>query len=184
MLHLKWAKELREHGKKLGREGMSKRVIELVDDFVKKGGGYKAAMILAGRLKAIGQAAKCDDYWDEQVSKGFHREMGDLTRLSVSEIPACPKPTKEIKLGQSERTVLALLYEQREWVFPFSAIANYTHLNRVQVKRAARGLGRKGLAIVSTAYSEDTGLLCGGGYMITGDGERYFKAILEEEGGS
>ena len=78
ILHLEWAKKLRGQGSKLGREGMSKRVIELVDDFVETGGGYKQAMILAGRLKAITQAAKCDEYWTEQVDKGFHREMGDL----------------------------------------------------------------------------------------------------------
>lgn len=88
ILHFEWAKQLREQGKKLGREGMSQRVIHLIDDFVETGGGYKDAMILAGRLKAIAQAAKCDEYWDEQVNKGFHREMGDLRSFypSVSDM--------------------------------------------------------------------------------------------------
>ena len=72
---LEWAKELRECGKKLGREGLSKRVIKLVGDF---DGSYKGAMILAGRLKAIAQAAKFDEYWSEKVSMGFHAERGEL----------------------------------------------------------------------------------------------------------
>ena len=72
------AKRLKEHGRRLGRDGMSQRVERLVIDFVENGGGYKAAMILAGRLKAICSAARCDDYWLEQVDKGWTRELSEL----------------------------------------------------------------------------------------------------------
>lgn len=75
MQHLQWAKELRKEGERLGRAGLSERVIELVKDF---DGSYKGAMHLAGQLKAISQAAKFDDYWTEKVERGFHREHEQL----------------------------------------------------------------------------------------------------------
>ena len=70
---LERSKRLRAMGDKLGREGMSERVIAAVREF--DGKSLKGAMILAGRLKAITQMAKCDDYWDEQVEKGFVLEL-------------------------------------------------------------------------------------------------------------
>ena len=75
---LEWSKTLREHGKRLGREGLSKRVIKLIDEYGELDGSYKGAMILAGRLKAISQAAKYDEYWSEKVDIGFHREMCEI----------------------------------------------------------------------------------------------------------
>lgn len=75
---LQWSKELREYGSQLGRVGMSKRVIELVSSF---NGTYKGAMILAGHIKAIAQAASCDEYWKEKVDIGFHQEMAGLSSL-------------------------------------------------------------------------------------------------------
>ncbi len=68
---LEWSKELRAKGAALGREGMSERVIAAVGEF---DGSYKGAMRLAGRLKAIGQMAGCDEYWREQVDRGYHQE--------------------------------------------------------------------------------------------------------------
>lgn len=59
-------------GKLVGREGMSKEAIAAVADF---DGTYKGAMILAGRMKAIAQAAGCDDYWSEKVNKGYHQQL-------------------------------------------------------------------------------------------------------------
>lgn len=69
---LERSKTLRGYGNKLGREGMSERVINAVAEWDKS---YKGAMILAGRLKAISQMAKSDDYWDEQVHKGYVQEI-------------------------------------------------------------------------------------------------------------
>ena len=79
--HLEEAKELRKQGKRLGRAGMSQRVIALVDEFTENDNSYKGAMELAGRLKAIAIAAKGDDYWSEQVSKGYHKELYDITKF-------------------------------------------------------------------------------------------------------
>ncbi len=62
------AKDARDAGKALGREGLSKLVIQSVDDF---DGSYKGAMRLAGQLKAISQAAKFDQYWTEKVDDGY-----------------------------------------------------------------------------------------------------------------
>jgi hypothetical protein len=71
LTRLEWAKELRATGAELGREGMSLRVIAAVSEF---DGSYKGAMQLAGRLKAISQMANADDYWREQVDKGYQKE--------------------------------------------------------------------------------------------------------------
>ena len=62
-------KEMQKWGKSVGREGMSLEAIKAVEEF---DGSYKGAMILAGKMKAIAQAAGCDDYWSEKVSKGYH----------------------------------------------------------------------------------------------------------------
>lgn len=73
---LEYAKALKEAGSKLGREGLSKRVLALIATF---DGSYKGAMVLAGRMKAIAQAAKGDSYWSEKVDDGFHKERVELT---------------------------------------------------------------------------------------------------------
>lgn len=65
------AKRLKEFGALIQREGMSERVINAVSEF---DGSYKGAMRLAGRLKAIAQMANSDDYWKEQVDKGYEHE--------------------------------------------------------------------------------------------------------------
>lgn len=73
---LKRAKKLREAGSKIGRDGMSLRVIHAVAAFNARP-TYKGAMILAGRLKAIAQMANSDEYWREQIDKGFNQEFTD-----------------------------------------------------------------------------------------------------------
>lgn len=75
LLSLKYAKELKAAGAKLGRKGLSERAIALVAEF---DGSYKGAMTLAGRLKAVSQAAKADDYWTEKIDDGFHKERAAL----------------------------------------------------------------------------------------------------------
>lgn len=65
-------KAMRAWGEHVGREGMSKAAIKAVDEF---DGSYIGAMILAGQLKAIAQAAHCDEYWKEKVSKGYHQQL-------------------------------------------------------------------------------------------------------------
>lgn len=67
-------KKLAAYGDAIGREGMSALVAKAVADWQREGCGPKSAMILAGRLKAITQMATRDDYWKEQVDKGFIAE--------------------------------------------------------------------------------------------------------------
>jgi len=82
MSDIKTWKKLRAHGQRLGRAGLSKRAIALIEDF---DGSYIGAMILAGRMKAIAQAAGYDDYWSEKVNHGFIEEQYALERLDRAE---------------------------------------------------------------------------------------------------
>lgn len=85
---LKDWKALKTQGERLGRDGLSERVFTLVDEF-NENRTYKNAMVLAGRLKAIAQAATYDSYWDEKMSQGFQFEKYDLV--------ACEKPSCKIQ---------------------------------------------------------------------------------------
>ena len=78
MSDIRTYRKLREHGARLGRAGLSKRVVDLVAEF---DGSYKGAMILAGRLRAIAQAAGFDSYWSEKVNRGYHDETFVLAKL-------------------------------------------------------------------------------------------------------
>jgi hypothetical protein len=69
-------------GARIDREGMSERAIDAVNDWVASGSTYKGAMFLAGRLKAIATIASADDYWKEQVDKGFHVELAKAREAS------------------------------------------------------------------------------------------------------
>ena len=86
IIHLEEAKQMRAQGRRLGRAGMSLRVKKIIDEF---DGSYKGAMKLAGRMKAITQAAKCDLYWDEQVKKGFNDELRDIKRFDPEHEAGC-----------------------------------------------------------------------------------------------
>lgn len=79
---LKDWKDLKSQGERLKRQGLSERVFTLVDEF-NENRSYKNAMVLAGRLKAIAQAATFDSYWDEKMSSGFHFEKDDLKNCSI-----------------------------------------------------------------------------------------------------
>ena len=68
----------REAGNILGREGLSKRVIELVDEF---DGSYKGAIALAGALSVITKACTFDDYWDEKAFAGAVKESNYMLNI-------------------------------------------------------------------------------------------------------
>ncbi len=76
MYHLEISKKLRKQGQRLGRDGLSQRVNDLVLDFAKKhpNGHYREAIILAGKLRAISLAARVDSYWCEKTDNGFYDE--------------------------------------------------------------------------------------------------------------
>jgi len=63
--------KIRAAGERLGREGISKRAIELVNDF---DGSYKGAVILAGRMRVLSIAAEHEEYWREKTHKGIMNE--------------------------------------------------------------------------------------------------------------
>ena len=72
-------KDMRKWGSMVGRKGMSRAAIKAVEDF---DGSYKGAMILAGKMKAISQAAGCDDYWSEKVHNGYSHQL----RIAIHEL--------------------------------------------------------------------------------------------------
>ena len=63
--------KLRAHGRRLGREGISKKIIDLVEDF---DGSYKGAVELAGRLSVLAKCASFDTYWSEKVGLGEYKQ--------------------------------------------------------------------------------------------------------------
>ncbi|WP_428613390.1 hypothetical protein [Pseudoalteromonas sp.] len=63
--------ELRKCGAIINRQGMSKMAMDAVDEF---DGSYKGVMELCGKLSVIAKMATCDDYWNEQVSRGVHKQ--------------------------------------------------------------------------------------------------------------
>ncbi len=79
MSDIRTYRKLRAQGARLGRAGLSQRVIHLVKEF---DGSYKGAMVLAGRLQAIAHAAGFDAYWSEKVNHGYHEETFDLTKFA------------------------------------------------------------------------------------------------------
>ena len=74
------AKILRAEGKRLNREGLSKRVHFLVGEYFKKWpeGNYQEAIELAGRLHAISLASRFDTYWREKSERGFQDEFYEI----------------------------------------------------------------------------------------------------------
>jgi hypothetical protein len=75
-------KTMRLWGAKVGRDGMSEAAIKAVEEF---DGSHKGAMELAGRMKAIAQAAGCDEYWSEKVGHGYHKQFCTARhQLSIS----------------------------------------------------------------------------------------------------
>mgnify|MGYP000529476272 CR=1 FL=1 len=84
-LSLQTSKELRKHGSRLGRAGLSQRINDLVLGFAKNhpNGHYREAIILAGRLHAIALAARADGYWGEKAFRGFNDETFDLAKFET-----------------------------------------------------------------------------------------------------
>jgi len=73
---LEISRKLRNEGDRLGRDGLSQRVNDLVLEFAQKhpNGHYREGIILAGRLRAISLAARADSYWGEKTDSGFYDE--------------------------------------------------------------------------------------------------------------
>lgn len=70
--------EIKKAGKILGRQGISERVIALVNRF---DGSYKGAVELIGRLAVLEKACRFDVYWDEKAFLGSVKEEGYLQHI-------------------------------------------------------------------------------------------------------
>ena len=68
------SKTLKKYGKKLGRALIAEMVIGICKD-VHLGGGYKAAIIALGELRALSEACKYDQYWEEKMLEGFNKML-------------------------------------------------------------------------------------------------------------
>lgn len=78
-------RRMREQGERLGRAGLSQRVVDLIAEF---DGTHKGAMRLAGRMRVIAAAAGYDEYWREQVGCGEQSEMFALSKVGAPAVPA------------------------------------------------------------------------------------------------
>jgi len=77
-------------GRRLNREGLSKRVHDLVTEYCQKypDGHNKEAIALAGRLHAIFLAAEFDEYWQEKSRTAYYNEVNYLRQCQVEELEA------------------------------------------------------------------------------------------------
>jgi hypothetical protein len=90
VMRIQDVRKIQKEGERLGRLGLSLRVIDLVAEF-QKNPNYHQAMILAGRMRVIACAAGQDDYWREQIGKGESREMFDITKVAAPSPEAVAK---------------------------------------------------------------------------------------------
>lgn len=63
----------RKAGEKLGRKGISQRILLLAQDIVDKG-NYKNAVEKGGQISVLIQAATYDKYWTEKANIGIRKE--------------------------------------------------------------------------------------------------------------
>lgn len=75
VLRLDQARILRKEGERLGRKGMSLYVIKAVSDF---DGSFFGAIDLAGKLKALAQASKADNYWNGKMVLGYQKALCEI----------------------------------------------------------------------------------------------------------
>ncbi len=85
---LEISKKLKKAGEKLGRAKLAERALEIAYEIIGDG-SYKRAIRGAGQLKALAQACKYDDYWDEKMLDGFFEEVYNLEK-SALESPQLP----------------------------------------------------------------------------------------------
>lgn len=75
-------KKARNLGRKLKRSGIAEEVISEIEAF---DGSYKGAMELCGKLIFWADASTYDEYWQEQVQKGLHKEV-DKACIMLSDL--------------------------------------------------------------------------------------------------
>lgn len=126
---------LREHGRRLGRPGISQRVHDLVDRYVSEP-SYRAAITLAGHLRVLSMAAGFDAYWGEKTTSGMLDEAFELPTVeSLRELS-----TEELRArGPLTFTrVDALVEERAKLIVRLALIADALVPARAEVDRTDR----------------------------------------------
>lgn len=75
-------KIMRAYCKKLGREGVAKRIIEIAEEIVKQEGAYQSTLRNAGKIRMLTIGCKWDCYWDEK------QYLGQQDMLEEAECPS------------------------------------------------------------------------------------------------
>lgn len=73
--------EKRKAGEILCRDGISERILEIARDIVNEK-SYKNAIIRAGQISVLVEAASYDEYWNEKASMGKCSEEAILSDLN------------------------------------------------------------------------------------------------------
>lgn len=84
MMSAKEHKLLKKYGKKLGREKLALRIIELCK-IVAEEQHYKNSVIAAGQIQALAVACGYECYWREKRDIGFDREIGHALKCIEAE---------------------------------------------------------------------------------------------------
>lgn len=74
------SKDLQAWGEMLGREGIAKAIIELCKE-VATLEHHKNAVTVAGKIRALTEAAKYDCYWREFVQDGFEYQLKQARKV-------------------------------------------------------------------------------------------------------
>lgn len=77
------AKVLKKYCDKLGREGMTARIVELAKEIVESPLYGQKVMEKAGMIRAICTGAKCDGYWDEKQEIGRHKMVWEARENNI-----------------------------------------------------------------------------------------------------
>ena len=78
------SKRLKKCFNEIGREGISKRAIELLDNYIKENPEHHYVEItkLIGRFHALFIAIDNNDYWKEKANRGYIDELYDLEKYT------------------------------------------------------------------------------------------------------
>ncbi len=76
------AKTMRAYMRKLGREGIAKRIEELGALIVEGEGAYQSTIKYAGMIHALALGCREDSYWSEKAHIGFRTMVEEARRAT------------------------------------------------------------------------------------------------------
>jgi hypothetical protein len=87
--HIEESKILKKQFDRLGRQGISERAIELINEYMKEfpNHHYKEVTKLVGKFHALFVAIDNGDYWKEIAQRGYRSEYWDLQKHEAPEEP-------------------------------------------------------------------------------------------------